>query len=75
VISRGLIRLGKLRAVRVFYASVGIRSHFILAATSAQVRKQLVEEEAAAAKLGEIAAHDVSPSALIHTGLELEEFQ
>jgi len=55
--------------------SVRIKSHLVLAVTSAQVRKQLVEEEAEAARLGEIAAHDVSPSALIHTGLELEEYQ
>lgn len=53
----------------------GIQSYLVLAVTSAQVRKQLVEEEAAAARLGEFAAHDVSPSALIHTGLELEEYQ
>ncbi len=52
-----------------------IKSHLVLAVTSAQVRKQLVEEEVEAARLGEIAAHDVSPSALIHTGLELEEYQ
>jgi len=42
---------------------------------SAQVRKQLVEEEAAAARLGDIAAHDISPSTFINTGLELEEYQ
>jgi hypothetical protein len=42
---------------------------------SAQVCKQLVEEEAAAASLGKIAAHDVSPSTFIHTGLQLEEYQ
>ena len=48
---------------------------FRLAVTTAQVRRQLVEEEAAAAKLGEIAAHDVSPSMFIHMGLELKEYQ
>jgi hypothetical protein len=34
-----------------------------------------VEEEAATTSLGDIAAHDVSPSTFIHTGLELEEYQ
>lgn len=43
--------------------------------TSAQVRKQLVEEESTAASLGKISIHDVSPSTFIHTGLELEEYQ
>jgi hypothetical protein len=54
---------------------VRTKSHLILAVTSAQVRKQLVEEEEAVARLGEVAAHDVSPSVLIHTGMELEEYQ
>jgi hypothetical protein len=75
MISRSLVRLRKLKIVRGSYARVRIKSHIELAVTSAQVRKQLVEEEAAAARLGEIAAHDVSPSALIHSGMELEEFQ
>ena len=52
-----------------------IRSHIRLAITSAHVRKQLAEEEAAASSLGEIAVHDVSPSTFIHAGLELEEYQ
>jgi len=34
-----------------------------------------VEEEAAPVRLGEITAHEVSPSVLIHTGMELEEYQ
>ena len=75
MISRSLIRLGKLRTVHTFCAWVRIKSHQSLAVTSAQVRRHLVEEEEAAARLGEIAAHDVSPSALINTGLELEEYQ
>ena len=75
MISRSPIRLGKLRTVRTFCAWVRIKSHHVLAVTSAQVRRQLVEEEAVAARLGEIAAHDVYPSALIYTGLELEEYQ
>ena len=73
--SRSLIRLEKLRTVRRSRSWVRIKSHPVLAVTSAQVRKQLVEEEAVAARLGEIAAHDVSPSTFIHTGLELEEYQ
>jgi hypothetical protein len=52
-----------------------IISHIRLAITSAQVRKQLAEEEAAASSLGEIAVHSVSLSSFIHTGLELEEYQ
>ena len=43
--------------------------------TSAQVHKQLAEEEAVASSLGEIAVHSVSLSSFIHTGLELEEYQ
>jgi hypothetical protein len=62
------------RIVRMFYTCEN-RSHIGLAITSAQVRKQLAEEEAAASSLGEIAVHDVSPSTFIHTGLELEEYQ
>lgn len=42
---------------------------------SAQVHKQLAEEDAAAASLSKINAHDVSPSTFIQTGLELEEYQ
>jgi hypothetical protein len=61
--------------VRRFHARVRIKPHLVVVVTSAQVRKQLTEEEAAAARLGEIAAHDVSPSAFIHTGMELEEYQ
>jgi hypothetical protein len=49
--------------------------HIGLAVTSAQVRKQLAEEEAGAASLGNILIHEVSPSTFIHTGLELEEYQ
>jgi hypothetical protein len=75
MISRSLIRLRKLKIVRRFYAQVRTKSHLILAVTSAQVHKQLVEEEEAVARLGEVAAHDVSPSVLIHTGMELEEYQ
>ena len=75
MISRSLICLRKPKTVRTFCAWVRIKSHHVLAVTSAQVRKQLLEEEAAVARLGEFAAHDVSPSALIHTGLELEEYQ
>ena len=75
MINRSLIRLRKLKIVRRFYARVRINSHLVLAVTSAQVRKQLVEEEAAAARLGEIAAHEVPPSAFIHTGMKLEEYQ
>jgi hypothetical protein len=75
MISRSLIRLEKLRMVCRFCAWVRIKSHLVLAVTSTQVRRQLVEEEAAVARLGEISAHNVSPSALIHTGLELEEYQ
>ncbi|KAI0273137.1 hypothetical protein BGY98DRAFT_936390 [Russula aff. rugulosa BPL654] len=40
-----------------------------------KLKIQLIEEEEAAARLGEVAAHDVSPSVLIHTGMELEEYQ
>jgi len=43
--------------------------------TLVQVRKQLGEEELAAAKLGEIPIHDVSPSTFIHMGLELQDQQ
>ena len=75
MISRSLIRSRKPRTVCTFCAWVRIKSHHVLAVTSAQVRKQLVEEEAAAARLGEFAVHDVSPSTLINTGLELEEYQ
>lgn len=75
MISQSQIRLRKLKIVRRSYARLRIKSYLVIAVTSAQVRKQLVEEEAEVARLGEIAAHDVSPSALIHSGLELEEFQ
>jgi hypothetical protein len=77
MISRSLIRLRRLKVVRVvrgFHARVKT-SHIVLAVTSAQVRKQLVQEEEVAARLGEFLAHDVSPSILIHTGMELEEYQ
>jgi hypothetical protein len=75
MISRSPIRLRKLKIVSRFYVRVRTKFHLVLAVTSAQVRKQLVQEEEAAARLGEIAAHDVSPSALIHTGMELEDYQ
>lgn len=52
-----------------------IKSHLVLVVTSAQVHKQLIEEEAAAVRLGKIAAHNVSPSTFIHKGMELEEYQ
>lgn len=42
---------------------------------SAQVCKQLAEEDAVAASLGKINTHDVSPSTFIQTGLELEKYQ
>jgi hypothetical protein len=75
MISRSLICLEKLKMVCRFCVWVRIKSHLVLAVTLAQVHKQLVKEEAAVARLGEISAHNVSPSALIHTGLELEEYQ
>ena len=53
----------------------GIKSYLVLVVTLTQVRKQLVEEEAAAARLGKFAAYNVSPSSFIHTGLRLKEYQ
>jgi hypothetical protein len=61
--------------VRRFCTRIGMKSKHRLASTSAQVCKQLIEEEVAAARLGDIAAHDISPSSFINTGLELEEYQ
>jgi hypothetical protein len=52
-----------------------MRPYVRSASTSAQVLKQLAEEEKEAARLGEITAHDVSPGSFIHMGLELEEYQ
>jgi hypothetical protein len=74
MISRSPIRLRKLKVVRGYYARVKT-FNLVLAVTSAQVRKQLAQEEEAAARLGEIVAHDISPSVFIHTGMELEEYQ
>ena len=75
MISRSLVHLWKLKIIYKSYAQLRIKSYLVLAVTSAQVRKQLVEEEAGVARLGKIAAHDISPSTLIHSGMELEEFQ
>ena len=61
--------------MRIFRTLVKTIYHIELAVTSAQVRKQLAEEEAAVADLGNIPIHDVSPSTFIHAGLELEEYQ
>jgi hypothetical protein len=53
-----------------------IKSHLILAVTSIQVCKQLIEkEEAEAVRLGKIGVHNISPSALIHRGMKLKEYQ
>ena len=73
--SRSLVRLWKLKIIHKSYARLRIKSHLVLVVTSAQVRKQLVKEEAGVARLGKIAAQDISPSTLIHSGMELEEFQ
>jgi hypothetical protein len=65
----------KLRTVHLICVRLRTLSNLRLAVTSAQVRKQLVEEEQVVAKLGEIYAHNVSLSTFIHVGLELEEYQ
>ena len=75
MISQSLVHLQKLKITCRSYVQVRIKSHLVLAVTSAQVCKQVIEEEAGVARLGKIAAHDVSPSALIHSGMKLEEFQ
>jgi hypothetical protein len=75
MIKRNPAHSTKSRTVRLICVRLRTLSNLRLAVTSAQVRKQLAEEERAAAKLGEIYAHDVSPSTFIHVGLELEEYQ
>jgi hypothetical protein len=54
---------------------VRLRFYIGLPVMSAQVHKQLVEEEIVAARLSKITVHDVFPSTFIHTGLELEKYQ